>query len=265
VRPVPAHTLRSRPVTVSAEHPLSALQRAAGNRAVADVLTAAPITVFRCGADQHPNRPCADRQCDEAGSVLAVQRSESSTTTNEHNPSELGAEVGVISEAACTVLPDLVVVGLVRGTFRVGYALAYRHLQHYLDGSGSPFIEDVTALFSRNPRAADRVAKMIHDRGGAESGRLIGRTTSSAVIRQSDYDDEDWRLSIGGVDEIDYEVLERYDSGTALVELSIHDPYEWHPAEDRGSQCLHEVMERQKENGAKNFVSEGAGRVRMPI
>lgn len=56
-------------------------------------------------------------------------------------------------------------------------------------------------------------------------------------------------------------------SGTAYVlgrrsavTLSLHDPYQWHPAEDRGSQCLHEVMERRKQHGAKEYNCGGRDR-----
>jgi hypothetical protein len=172
--------------------------------------------------------------------------------------------VSVLSEATCTALPGLA-VQLARAYFRMRYPLAYRHLQHYLDGSGAPFPEDVTALFGRNPRAAARVAELIRGRGRDPVGKLIGTTTSTAVIRQGDYDDDDWKLSIGNVDRIDYEVQERDDAGTALVQLWIHDPYQWHPAEDRPSRCMHQAMESQKEDGAKDFMAEGAGHVRLPL
>lgn len=60
-----------------------------------------------------------------------------------------------------------VVVRLVRAYFAVRYPLASRHLVHYLEGSGSPFIEDVPGLFAANPRGAARVAEQIRGRGGA--------------------------------------------------------------------------------------------------
>ena len=249
-------------------HPMRALQRSAGNRAVTAMLAAEPVTVSRCGGESHPGCACLgtdEEPMASSAGAAAVQRSESSTEANESNPSELGAEGGAISEATCTALPDVVVVNLVRAYFRVMYPRAYRHLEHYLDGSGAPFVEDVGSLFASNPLAAARVAGMIRDRCGTGSGQLVGRTTSSAVIRQQDYDDQDWKLSIGGVDQIDYEVLERDGSGLTEVTVTLTDPYEWHPAEDRGSQCLHETMEAQKKKGAKDYVSEGTAQVRLSL
>jgi hypothetical protein len=269
---IPSHasttSQRRRPddvrVRPSAGSAVLELQRSAGNRATAAAIGAGPIYVSRCGTEQHPGCPCSAIAADEQTSsrATAVQRDEEA---NENNPSELGAEGGAISEVVCQVLPDSAVVRLVRAYFAIRYPRASNHLVHYLQGSGTPLNEDVGALFSQNPRAAARVAGMIRDRGGSGSGQLVGRTTSSAIIRQSDYDSEDWRLSLGGVDEIDYEVLERDESGSAEVELSIHDPYEWHPAEDRGSQCLHQAMENQKAKGAKNYNAEGSATVRLQL
>jgi hypothetical protein len=246
-------------------HPVLALQRSVGNGAVAAMLTRKPIMVSRCGPD-HPDCGCADIDQDAPDSVdpTPIQRSESSTEANEGNPSEIGAEGGAISEATCTLLPDAAVVQLVLGYFRILYPRAYRHLRHYLDGSGADFVEDVESLFALNPRAGTRIAGLIRDRAG-DSGRLEGTTTSTAVIRQQDYDDSDWRLSIGGVDRFDYEVVDRDSSGIATVDLTLSDPYQWHPAEDRGSQCLHETMERQKAKGAREFTATGTGRVRLQL
>jgi len=120
-----------------------------------------------------------------------------------------------------------------------------------------PRVEDFDAM--------QQALSRLRAAGSLGSGQLVGRTTSSAIIRQSDYDSEDWRLSLGGVDEIDYEVLERDESGSAEAELSIHDPYEWHPAEDRGSQCLHQAMGNQKAKGAKNYDAEASARVRLQL
>jgi hypothetical protein len=257
-----------RPVTSVHASPVHgavlALQRSAGNKATAAAFGGKTIYVSRCGDEQHPGCPCASGESEElvAPQGITAQRDEEA---NENNPSELGAEGGAISEGTCQVLPDAAVVGLVRAYFAVRYPRASNHLVHYLQGSGTPFVEDVGALFGQNPRAGARVAGMIRDRGGSGTGQLVGRTTSSAIIRQSDYDNEDWRLSLGGVDEIDYQVLDRDDSGGTQVELSIHDPYEWHPAEDRGSQCLHQAMENQKAKGAKNYNSEGSATVRLQL
>jgi hypothetical protein len=237
-------------------HPLLALQATSGNRAVA-----AALNVQRCGGDTL----CG---CEEEAAELAkisVQRDRRATQDEESAPSEGGAEESGLSDLTCELLPDAAVVALVRAYFALRYPLASRHLVHYLEGSGTPFIEDIPGLLAANPRGAERIAEQIRARGGSGSGQLIGRTTDTAIIRQRDYDSEDWRLSLGGIDQFDYEVGERNDDGTTTVTLSLHDPYQWHPAEDRGSQCLHEVMERQKQKGAQEFNSEGTGTVRLRL
>jgi hypothetical protein len=198
------------------------------------------------------------------GTDISVQRDRASQD-EESAPTEGGAEESGVGDATCELLPDAAVVALVRAYFAVRYPLASRHLVHYLEGSGSPFIEDVPGLFAANPRGTTRVAEQIRSRGGSGSGQLIGRTVDTAVIRQRDYDSDDWRLSLGGIDQIDYQVGEQGTDGKTAVTLSLHDPYQWHPAEDRGSQCLHEVMERRKQHGAREYMCEGTGVVRLQL
>lgn len=162
------------------------------------------------------------------------------------------------------MLPDFAVVRLVRLYFAVRYPLASRHLVHYLAGSGAPFQEDVPGLFTANPRALARVAEQVRNQGG-NSGSLVGLTPETAVIRQGDYSSDDWLLSLGNVDQIDFELGEKQADGQTAVTLSLHDPYQWHPDEDRGDQCLHQTMERQKAKGAKDYNCEGTGVVLMQL
>ena len=179
-------------------------------------------------------------------------------------PTEGGAEESGLSDIACELLPDFAVVAAVRAYFAMRYPLASLHLVHYLDGSGAPFVEDLRGLFAANPRALTRVAQQVRDQGG-NSGSLTGLTSETAVIRQRDYDSEDWRLSLGNVDRIDFELGEERADGQTAVTLSLRDPYQWHPDEDRGDKCLHQTMERQKAKGAKDYISEGTGVVLMRL
>ncbi|MGH3873517.1 MAG: hypothetical protein ACRDSR_18735 [Pseudonocardiaceae bacterium] len=199
------------------------------------------------------------------GTDVRIQRDRRASRDEESAPTEGGAEESGVGDATCELLPDNAVIALVRAYFAVRYPLASRHLVHYLEGSGSPFIEDIPGLFAANPLGATRVAEQIRSRGGSGSGQLIGRTVDTAVIRQRDYDSDDWRLSLGGIDQIDYQVGEQGTDGKTAVTLSLHDPYQWHPAEDRGSQCLHEVMERRKQHGAREYMCEGTGVVRLQL
>jgi hypothetical protein len=53
--------------------------------------------------------------------------------------------------------------------------------------------------------------------------------------------------------------------GSMRVRISITDPYEWHPDEDRGTQCLHQTMERQKQKGAADYNAVGSGDVQLTL
>jgi len=125
-------------------------------------------------------------------------------------------------------------------------------------------------LFRANPSIARRIGQLIEE-NGSRSGTFLGTGTEGdgqpPPIRQSDYNSEDWRLSIGNVDEVRYEILTEPDaSGNAQVRISIRDPYEWHPAEARDTQCLHRVMEAQKaERGARDFTSVGSAVVTLRV
>lgn len=196
-----------------------------------------------------------------AGGEQVVQRS-GADQDEEMAPTEGGAEESGLSDIACSVMPDSSVVWLVRRYFSARYPLAARHLAHYLEGSGEDFEEDVQGLFAANPRALARVAEQI---GSQRSGSLHGTTVETAVVRQRDYDSENWRLSLGGIDQIDFEVGDAQADGRREVTLTLRDPYQWHPGEDRGDQCIHRAMERQKAKGAREYFSVGTGTVLMRL
>ncbi|MEU2258412.1 hypothetical protein ABZ540_35190 [Nocardia xishanensis] len=208
--------------------PILALQRAAGNRAVADHMT-----------------------------QLTVQRR--AEKAEEASPTEEGGVVGGLGVIACDVLPDAAVVGLVRGYFAVRYSHASQALVQYLERGGVQWDFNAAEYFLANPRAKTRVASKI---GGGHAvgakGSLVDRTAENAVIRQVDYDSEDWRLALGNIDQVDWEIIAGPAAdGSYRVRLTMIDPYEWHPDEDRGTQCLHRVMENKKKTGAANFVAVG--------
>lgn len=194
--------------------------------------------------------------------LIQVQRKE--IESNENSPTEEGAEVGGLGEIACDAIPNHLAVLMVKAVFYSFYPLALKHLQHYLDGQGTDFQEDVPDLFRRNPRIAARVGRQISD-SGTTSGQLIGPTPADAPIRQVDFDSEDWRYSIGNVDEIDYDYDTAATNGNAEVRISIKDPYQWQPAEDRGTQCLHRAMQAEQANGAKEFMEVGEGTVLLLV
>lgn len=188
-------------------------------------------------------------------------------SAEESSPTEMGSEGTGLGDIACHALPDFVVVGLVRGYFAALYTHASTALVHYLTAGGAVWNFDAAAYFSANPRIRERLAGDIGSNPGVgRRGSLIGRTSSTAPIRQTDYDSEDWRLALGNVDQVDWEILSEANAdGITRVRLTVIDPYEWHPGEDRGTRCLHEVMERQKENGAKDYEAQGTAEVELRL
>lgn len=182
--------------------------------------------------------------------------------------SEISGDIGIaFGTMFCQFapLPDSMIVQLVREFFFQRYPLAFDHLDHYLLGTGGNFTEDIKALLQENPSVVTRVEEIIR-MDGHQTGTYADSTVISAPIRQSDYDSEDWRLALGNIDEISWEFLEEPDTnGYALVRLSIRDPYHWSPDDDRNTDCLHELMERQKENGAAEFLVIGVRNVRLHV
>lgn len=51
----------------------------------------------------------------------------------------------------------------------------------------------------------------------------------------------------------------------AQVHLTLRDPYEWHPAEARASQCVHQAAENLKKKGAKNYFEVGDAQIELEI
>jgi hypothetical protein len=197
------------------------------------------------------------------GGAPALQRHEESGEGRE------GGEAGPVGEFLCSVMPNSWVVGAVRRFFLI-YPRALAHLDHYLAGSGRDYQEDIAALFRNNPSIATRIGQLIEE-SGSRSGTFSGTGQEGdgqpPPIRQADYNSESWRLSLGNVDEVSYEILTEPDaSGNAQVRISIRDPYEWHPAEARDTQCLHRVMEAQKtERGARDYTSVGSATVTLRV
>jgi len=122
--------------------------------------------------------------------------------------------------------------------------LARQHLDHYLAGSGSDFVEDVAGLYQQ-----DEGFKLESKRAIDEAGALNGQFS----VSQAAYFNQEWQYALGAVDEVYYEVVRAVDDVHAEVKIRIRDNYEWHPDEYRGSgsHIAHVALENAKQNGAK--------------
>ena len=177
----------------------------------------------------------------------------------------------LIINGLCSCLPDRVITGIALHVYLAGQPLAQRHLEHYLSGGGRDFIEDINDLFRRNPTIANNVAAQIAEQ--SDSGRLRsgvlegggdlpggGKLPGFPPITQSDYDDQDWRNSIGNVDRLEWVIVSGPDAaGNATVMIKLADPYAWHPQEARLSQCVHQAIDNMKAHGAKEYMARGTG------
>ena len=136
--------------------------------------------------------------------------------------------------------------------------LARQHLDHYLAGTGTDFVEDVARLYRED------------DGFRAETERLIGEGAEFVgvgSIPQICYANREWQYALGAVDEVHWDVLRAVDDTHAEVKIRIRDPYQWHPDEYRtwGSHLGHVALERAKENGAREYLEVGEATITLDV
>ncbi|MBZ4188371.1 hypothetical protein [Niabella beijingensis] len=170
---------------------------------------------------------------------------------------------------------------------------ARAHLWHYRNGGGQDYAEPRLAdLFHANARIRTKIFEMIgrqlQARPQEDAGSIIGRGVDDGApppIGQGDYDSEDWLNANGNIDEVhwrlegDYNPYDNRETeerayflraqrrGSVFllrVQVSIRDPYTWHPQEQRPTQCIHQAMERLKTAGAADYVTTGTTVLSMP-
>ncbi len=224
----------------------------------------------------------------QTGGVQTKQVSEQTTvqlkfSASENNISAV-SEPGIqkwsweeaASETACFLLSDEQIYTLFSEFYFKNQPNARQHLIHYVTGGGKPYLENVQELFVANPRVRSRIAKLINDQIGGEmiasgstiEGSIIGKGVDdggSPPIRQSDYDSEDWRNANGNIDQVDWRLIGTYDPADYnKFQITIIDPYTWHPHERRPTQCLHEAFERLKSKTAADYITTGTAEVILP-
>jgi Domain of unknown function (DUF4157) len=176
------------------------------------------------------------------------------------------------SEAACAVLDDEEIYGLFINFYFSSQPNAQKHLEHYVKGGGKDYTENVQDLLGANPRIRSRIVKLIDEQMTADptttSNTIVGKGADDGEnppIRQSDYDSEDWRNANGNIDEVSWQVIGAYDPARAnKFQISITDPYTWHPLEKRPTQCLHEAFERLKSKSAADYITRGTAEIVLP-
>lgn len=154
-------------------------------------------------------------------------------------------------EAACGVafcLPSVITRGIVSYVIMGDKPRARKNLAHYMDGSGADLPQDVSALLRENPRIAAKV------RTAGELAATAGGHKDVDDIGQGDYSSEDWRYALGNLDLVTVDVIDR---SRRTMTVRLKDPYQWHPREERSTQCLHEFYEAAKTFGAREYLAVG--------
>jgi hypothetical protein len=165
---------------------------------------------------------------------------------------------GVVTNPVCGCFPPSWMVEIARWWLR-DEPDALAHLEHYLEGSGTPYVEDVQRIFAEDPHFKETMEVLIADKGP---------THDELLDVYPSYSTGNWKNSFGGIDRIEYEILpENFSSadGTVPVRVTIEDDYDWHPDEHRAGPCLHTGMEIMKGQGAKSYRQIGTAIVRLKV
>ncbi len=271
-------------------HPLAALQRAAGNQAVAGLIS----TVQRCGGEVHPGCSCAE---EDQRTVQRQRHGHGSASGRQSRPalgpchpvqddlrptapwstlqagyrSRCGSTVGGAVDdilhgrmphpdarssvdCACAAgSPRAVAILAMARVLRAG-PLAAQLFWHFLGGSGTEVVIDVADMISRDAGVREKIRHSIAHGGMSGTTRL----------NQSDYHDEDLQFAFGAIDCVQWIVQppagRRWRSdGRTRIEVKMLDYYEFHPARPGVSQCAHAAcVELVARGEAKNFWTRGS-------
>jgi hypothetical protein len=162
------------------------------------------------------------------------------------------AAEGLAVECACSKFAPRNVARIIRNTLMSALPLAQKHLDHYIEGSGSTFHEDLENVIRRDRKVRAQLASHVRKQS---SGHF--------KVTQSDFDVKDFQFAFGAIDRMDFEV----NRAAGLVHVWFQDRYEWHPvgfgyskfSDDsrRPTNCVHAAMVELKSSGAKDYWMVG--------
>ncbi len=178
----------------------------------------------------------------------------------------LAEKLGLCAIAKC--LPSRVVVKIIEDIHFAGQPQAVANLNHYIEGSGSAFPQPMTRLLSdRGVRS--KLATLVAAQGPAPGQRI----ELDAPLNQNDYTQPEWLNALGNVD---FMAVTVHDDPAARatraanpaqtpVQVELRDPYQWHPKDPRVTQCLHELFEAMKSDGAAEYDATGTGNMTLDL
>ncbi|MEH2165145.1 MAG: DUF4157 domain-containing protein [Nostoc sp.] len=190
---------------------------------------------------------------------------------NEGTIQKLPSWEKLVSETACALMSDEEIYKLFSNFYFANQPNARQHLIHYVTGAGKDYPENVQGLFGANPRIRSHIAQLINAQiasGSTTEGSIIGKGADDgqdAPIAQGHYDSEDWRNANGNIDQVDWRLIGKYNPARYnKFQITITDPYTWHPLEARPTQCLHEAFERLKNKSAADYITKGTAEIMLP-
>jgi Domain of unknown function (DUF4157) len=141
-----------------------------------------------------------------------------------------------------------------------GLTLADKHVDHYLDGGGVDFIENLEAVLEQDEGVRAVLQKAIKKQGRRGHVR----------IGQANYANEDFKFAFGAIDRLDFEVIGGTKKGTTATTAQLHawfkDRYEWHPEDtSRPSNCVHKAAVELKDEGAQDYWMVGEATVPLSL
>ena len=172
-------------------------------------------------------------------------------------------------------LGDRFIIGFSRWYVRKQGPLALKHLDWYLAGSGKDFVEALDEIIERDTGFRQAIIDDIVQAGSRQPAGAprYENLRGDAQVSQLDYQVQDYRYALGNVDHVFWEVQTTPAArarnaampGFALVHCRLKDKYEWHPIEERPTQCLHLALENAKLRGAKDFWEVGDADVMLNL
>jgi hypothetical protein len=163
-------------------------------------------------------------------------------------------------ECACSKLSPRNVARVVRNTLMRLLPLAQLHLDHYIDGHGATFNENLEDVIRRDRKVRAKLASHVR-----------ANSKGHFKVNQSDFDVKDFQFAFGAIDRLDFEV----NRAAGLVHVWFQDRYEWHPVgfgynkfpddSRRSTNCVHAAMVELKNSGARDYWMQGDALIPLSV
>lgn len=220
-----------------------ALQRAVGNRGVAQMLQRVTYTP----GTKHDHTP--------SGKWTDVQKAPAS---------------GWWENRVCANSSPKTVVDVAIWAEFDDKPIAKKHLEWYVSaGKGADFVEDANI---KRMLETDRGIQALIEARLPSTWPSSGKTAFHFKVEQTDYVDQDLRFAFGAIDRLDVEV----DWTAKTITGWFQDRYEWHPVyaglytkfpddDARSTNCVHAALVELQSSGAADYWMKGEATVPLSV